>query len=218
MDQEDRLQQQLHQVGYNVPKNIVQEFSQFLQTESYNSMNNDNKESISFQKQTKKTNKKRKTAKKKKVVSTTRRQLTLPADFQQEEDIWITKIQQLQQKANAIDLQLQACCEICSNEGRYSCSPLYFFNYENYKDPYPKIRKCSGGHGYILPPPWRAFRHRYPIYKNEVYSRPPEFISELRAMERKPRPYVPGNEQRNDDLRFRLREKIRYSHPDFHLY
>lgn len=217
MDYEERLQQQLHQVGYNVPKNIVQEFSQFLQAESDSS--NQNNSSYKSQKSTKKTTEtsKKKTIKKRKK-STTKTQISIPADFQQEEDIWISKIQQLQQKANAIDLQLQACCEVCSEEGRYSCSPLYFFNYENYKDPYPKIRCCKGGRGYIYPPPWRANRRRYPIYKNEVYSRPPDFIHELRAIERKPRPYVPGNEQRNDDMRFRIREKLRYSHPDFHLY
>ena len=218
MDSEERLQQQLFQAGYNVPKKTVQEFSKFLQTESHSSTQNSTYDkSTSNQISTTKRSKKKKSLKKKKPT-TTKTQLSIPADFQQEEDIWLKKIQQLQQKANAIDLQLQICCEICSDEERYSCSPLYYFNYENYKDPYPKIRCCKGGRGYILPPPWRANRRRYPIYKNEVYSRPPDFINELRALERKPRPYVPGNEQRNDDLRFRIREKLRYSHPDFHLY
>lgn len=215
MDYEERLQQQLHHVGYNVPKNIVQEFSQFLQNESDSSGQNYSRKTQTI---TKKVSHKKKSIKKRKTTTTTKAQLSIPADFQQEEDVWISKMQQLQQKANAIDLQLQACCEVCSEDGRYSCSPLYYFNYENYKDPYPKIRCCKGGRGYIYPPPWRANRRRYPIYKNEVYSRPPDFIHELRAIERKPRPYVPGNEQRNDDLRFRIREKMRYSHPDFHLY
>ncbi|OHT12038.1 hypothetical protein TRFO_18227 [Tritrichomonas foetus] len=215
MSQED-LKEQLRQAGYgNVPTNIIQEFSQFLQNESENShieKVNNNQPPIAFKR---KKPKKRKTTKKKKVVKS--HQMSLPANFEGEEDIWVTKIQQLQHKANAIDLQLQACCEICADDARYSAAPLYFFNYENFRDPYPKIKKCNGGHGYILPPNWRCSRHRYPIYKNEVYSRPPEFIHELRASERKPRPYVPGVEQRNYDMRFRIKEKMMYSHPDYHV-
>mgnify|MGYP007039335455 CR=1 FL=1 len=100
-EREDKLKQQLHKMGYEVPRNIVKEFSQFLQTESDSSIKEKRNQNSS-----QKTKKKKKASKKKRSNSTTRTQVSIPADFQQEQDVWISKIQQLQQKANAIDLQL----------------------------------------------------------------------------------------------------------------
>ena len=220
MNQEEILQDQLHQAGYDVPHDVVQEFSQFLQSESEHSRKNQNKTNPESPETNTKTEKKTKKSKKqtaKKKSPTHQTRASIPVDSEQEESIWISKIQQLQQRAKAIDLQLKACNEICDDNAKYSAEPFYFFNYEHNKDPYPRIKKYNGGHGYIMPPPWRANRRRYPIYKNEVYGRPPYFIAELRASERKPRPWIPGPEHNGQDLRFRIREKMVYSHPDYRV-
>ena len=212
----EELQKKLQSIGFDdVPKNIVDEFQVFLKKEDDELPNNNNHNASRPSKRRRRGSKRRKTQKSEQDEEN--HQLSLPYDYEGEDDMWLKKIQILQKKANSLDLKLQTWNEVCIANQKYSASPLYYHNYENYKDPYPKIKNYQGGRGYIRPPDYGAFRHRYPIYKKDIYSRPPEFILELRASERRPRPYVPGNEQRNDNMRYRLKERMVKSHPDYYV-
>ena len=135
-----------------------------------------------------------------------------------EEANWTGRLRQLQQKAMALDLQLEACTDICQEEEKSTSGPpLYRFNFENYKDPYPTLAKSAGGMGYIKPPKHVCIRMRFPIYKKDVCYPPPDFIRQMREVEKLPKPYVPDEKNRQDELRWRLRERMIYSHPDYHI-
>lgn len=140
------------------------------------------------------------------------------ADPETEVSNYSNKISELQKKAISLDLQLQACADTVSVDSprKRKKDPLYLFDFEDYCDPYAPLDKFKPGAGFIRPPPHVGIRRRFPILKSDVCYPPPDFVAQLRASERKPTPYVPGNAQRQDDLRWRLRERFTYSHPDYH--
>jgi hypothetical protein len=137
-------------------------------------------------------------------------------DPAKEEYEWSTRLQNLQARARDLDRELAQCVDLCQDRPSASGLPLYLFNFEDFKDPYPAIAHDKGGRGFIRPPPHICTRKRFPLYKKEVCYPPPNFVAQLRASERKPMPYVPGPTTREDSLRWRLRERLEYSHPDYH--
>ena len=204
MDQEV-LRDRLRQVGYgNVSEETLDEFAKFLE-----------REPTTAKVPTPEMQPKRP---KKKVKKTSKRLKKSSIDPDTEEANWTGRLRQLQQKAMALDLQLEACTDICEEEKRSSSGPpLYRFNFENYKDPDPIVAKSAGGKGYIKPPKHVCTRMRFPIYKRDVCYPPPDFVRQMRELEKLPKPYVPDEKNRQDELRWRLRERMRYSHPDYHI-
>ena len=136
-------------------------------------------------------------------------------DHENEAADWMSRLEKLQKKAASLDLQLQACTEICAPKPKSAGPPLYRFNYDNFKDPYPVIPPSISGMGFIHPPDFLASRNRFPIYKKELCYPPPHFIKELRASERGPQPYIPDKYNRLEGG-YKLRERMAYSHPDYH--
>ena len=136
-------------------------------------------------------------------------------DHENEAADWMSRIQRLQRKALSLDAQLQACTEICQDRSKSPGPPLYRFNYENFKDPYPVIDPAVSGQGFIHPPHILAARGRFPIYKKDLCYPPPDFIKQLRASERGPQYYIPDRNNRLEGG-YKLRERMAYSHPDYH--
>ena len=204
MNQEE-LRDRLKQAGYgNISEETLDEFAKYLEREP-GTANIMKMETTNIP--TKKKGKSIKKTKKKRVQ----------VDHENEEADWNGRLQRLQQKAMALDLQLEACTDICEEPTNSSGPPLYRFNFDNYKDPYPTLHKSAGGRGFIRPPKHVCTRMRFPIYKRDVCYPPPEFVKQQREMEKMPKPYVPDEHNSQDELRWRLRERMIYSHPDYHI-
>jgi hypothetical protein len=124
----------------------------------------------------------------------------------------------LDAKAADLDRQFDECLRVGEPPRRPRYGPLYRFNFENYKDPYPRVDPSCLERGYIKPPWCNAGRRRFPIYKSDVCYPPPDFVAELHENERKWNPYIPGvAATRQDAMRWKLRERMQYSHPDYHM-
>lgn len=193
---EERVAEVLRNAGINAPDDIIAAFCKSLE---------ENKESP-----VKKEKPKKKSTKKKKP-----RKLGPSQNMPNEMDMWEEKVSNWEKKVEALDLQLATCSEIHeSYSSNYIEDP-----YDEKNDPlsaYPVLK--HGPREFIHPPEViKPIRRRFPIYKSEIHSLAPNFIQELRENERTRHPYVPGNENRQDELRWRIKERILYSHPDYYL-
>jgi hypothetical protein len=134
-----------------------------------------------------------------------------------EAQLWVSRLKQLQDSATSLDRQFDKCLSLVD---RKPCSskrePLYRFGDEDFKDPYPQLTKHASGRGYILPPFHKITRKRFPLCKSDFCYPAPDFVAELHESERRLRAYVPGQPAtRGDSMRWRFRERMHYSHPDY---
>lgn len=133
-------------------------------------------------------------------------------DFSTEEEYWSAQSERLAQKAKALDYGLAKAVQICKKIDRKVPGCLYPFKYSDFKDPYPNNANITYGHGYIYP--YHNSHHGSPIYKQDICYPPAHFVQERRRKQKNDQHlYIPGNDNRNDDLRFRIKEKMYYSHP-----
>lgn len=197
---EERVTEILKQAGINAPPEIIKEFCQSLEESQDINVKKENKKL----KSTKKAKGKKKSTK-----------LGPSSSLPNEMEMWEEKMAIWEKKVEALDRQLQECSDIHSS---YSSS-FIGNQYQEKNDPlsvYPVLKE--GPHGFIHPPNcMKPIRKRFPIYQSEKFSLAPNFVSELRERERREHPYIPGNENRQDALRWRIKERLIYSHPDYYL-
>ena len=131
-----------------------------------------------------------------------------------ENEKWSKLIKDWTIKVKELDEKLKETSEITSKKSK---SKPKSFKY-NFEDPYPILNPESTGRGFIKPPQLHnAFRKRFPIYKSEVCYPSPDFIKDVKKKKFQPHNYIPGNSQRQDKMRWELRERITYSHPDYYI-
>jgi hypothetical protein len=128
---------------------------------------------------------------------------------------WAQRAKSLRDQENNIDLELRMFLNVLKKRESPRKRKAYS-GLSSEKDPYPPVPGKS--HGYIRPPKLvgRSKSTRNPIYKNEVCYPPPDFVEWRRKCEEGRQGWIPGPERRRDRLRWRLREKYMYSHPDYH--
>ena len=131
---------------------------------------------------------------------------------------WEERLTKWENKVQALELQLKACEEMETRAASESKAIRMAMETDPLRA-YPYLsRDITKKGGFIHPPTYQeACRSRFPIYKNEVYKRPPDFILQYRENERKNRGYIPGPMNRQDDLRWKIKERIIYSHPDYFI-
>lgn len=190
--EEELVSKKLSAAGIDAPDEVVTKFCQYL------------KENDEETKPKKAKKSKKKTQKYVKMGPSSQNPNEL-ADWEERLTKWENKMQ-------ILDKQLEACQNI---QSQYSISSSYIEEEaKNDKlSAYPILRPDRRGRGFIHPPEMpKSSRYRYPIYKNEVYTRPPDFIHEFRIAQEND--FIPSPMLRHDDLRWRIKERIIYSHPD----
>lgn len=198
---------ELEEAGYkDVPDEVLVDFVNYL-----NASNDDASTSRSSKRDRKAKRKKNSYKPKKKNVDRD----STPKDVVQNELPIEERLEQWENKAKSLDEILKACTEI-----QRRTRPSLYSRQIDGKDNltcYPILDSRAIGRGFIRPPDIsNPPRFRFPIYKRELYYPAPDFIRQQRIKERKGI-FVPSTETRRDDLRWRIRERITYSHPDYYI-
>ncbi|EAY16023.1 hypothetical protein TVAG_277890 [Trichomonas vaginalis G3] len=132
-------------------------------------------------------------------------------DDDEETAQWAKRIQDLRNKADQLDQNLQECRDIImedppEDDGVEVDVPMYFGTSERKLDPYPAVKKELVG-GFIRPPPVKPNKKKGPVAAKKG--------RRLLYEERFP-DYVPPPERRRDSLRWSIRQKLAYSDPAYH--
>ena len=206
---EKQVGKQLQEAGIDASDEIISEFCDYLKKnkDSPRSEPKKNKK----QKQKKYGFNQRRPSKKPKKMGPSSKNPTEMND-------WEDRLNQWENKVQALELQLDACEKMQSR----AASQAAALKKSMKNDPlraYPYLRKdVVRKGGFIHPPTYQeSTRMRFPIYKNEMYYPAPDFIRQLRASEAKSNGYIPGPMNRQDSLRWKIRERIMYSHPDYFI-
>ena len=124
------------------------------------------------------------------------------------------RIKALKLKASELDQTLRECRDVVlspaddeDNQGALDV-PMYYGTSERKLDPYPAVKKELAG-GFIRPPPVKPSKK--PVGANKKKGK--RLLYEERHPESS---YVPPPERRRDSLRWSIRQKLVYSHPDYH--
>ena len=149
------------------------------------------------------------TEKKSPVKQTRKRSEDLEID--EETDSFEQRIKALKEKAASLDETLQQCRDVVLSppeDGPDEVDvPLYAGTSERKLDPYPTVKKQYVG-GFIRPPPVKPSKR--PVGASKKKGR--RLLYEERHPESS---YVPPPERRRDALRWSIRQKLIYSHPDY---
>ena len=189
------MSKQLSEAGIDASDDVVAQFCEYLRQNNH----------VTKQK---KANRPKKKAKKQTKKGPSSENPYEVAEFEARLSNW-------EKKVKILDKQLEACQNMQSQSAKYSS----YIDEEAKNDKlsaYPYLKPDYVGRGCIHPPAkLKTINYRFPIYKNEVYSRPPHFIHEYRKLQENA--FTPSAEHRHDDLRWRIRERIIYSHPDYFI-
>ena len=137
-----------------------------------------------------------------------KKKINLNEDIDEELKQWNQKMTLLQNKADSLDQNLQQCKSAILNPPTTQPDvdiPLYFGTSEIKLDPYPVVKGEYDG-GYIRPPPSKNL-------KKKTIKQNPKGRKLL--YEEKFPDYVPPPDRRRDALRWSIRKKLIYSHPDY---
>lgn len=121
---------------------------------------------------------------------------------------WSQRMQSVRSKADEIERNMQECRSVIMDPPEDEPDvdvPMYFGTSERKLDPYPTVKRKNAG-GFIRPPPVKPSKK--PVGSNKKKGR------RLLYEERFP-DYVPPPERRRDALRWSIRQKLIYSHPDY---
>jgi len=190
---EESVSKKLSEAGIDAPDDVVSKFCEYLkETESETKTKSPSKP-------------KKKTRKSRKMGPSSQN----PNEIAE----WEERLTKWENKMQILDKQLEACQNMQSQSSIFSS----YIDEEEKDDKlsaYPYLKQK--GRGFIHPPSLnKSSRYRFPIYKGEVYSRPPDFIHEYRIAQAND--FTPFPDQRHDDLRWRIKERIIYSHPDYYI-
>ena len=129
----------------------------------------------------------------------------------EETDDFEQRIKALREKAASLDETLQQCRDVVlspPDDGPDEVDvPLYAGTSERKLDPYPTVKKQYVG-GFIRPPPVKPSKRPLGAAKKKGK----RLLYEQRHPESS---YIPPPERRRDALRWSIRQKLIYSHPDY---
>lgn len=122
---------------------------------------------------------------------------------------WSHRIDSIKSRAEEFDQNMQQCRTVIMESNNQKANvdvPMYFGTSERKLDPYPAVKKENTG-GFIRPPPVKPSKKALGLKKKTKGRR-------LLYEERFP-DYIPPPERRRDSLRWSIRQKLIYSHPDY---